>query len=71
MTKKWVCGNEFFLEGDGMAGSSTEDRGERAGENGRTEKGKKGKREKEIVKKKKKKLKKGRLKHFLFNEELQ
>jgi hypothetical protein len=45
MAKKWVCGDGFFLErdgnGDGMAGSSIEERGERAGENGRREKGKK------------------------------
>ena len=50
-----------------MAGSSTEERGERAGENGRKEKGKKGKREKEIMKKKKT-LKSGRLNIFLFDE---
>ena len=47
-------GYGFFLEGgengDGMAESSTEERGERARENGRIEKRKekKGKREKEI-----------------------
>ena len=45
MAKKWVYGDGFFLErdgnGDGMAGSLIEERGERAGENGRREKGKK------------------------------
>ena len=42
---KWICGDEFFLEGDGngdgMAGASTKEKGERVGENGRKEKGKK------------------------------
>ncbi len=60
---RWV-----FLErdgnGDGMAGSSIEERGEQAGENGRREKGKK--REEE----KKKSLKKELVKtFFLFDEE--
>ena len=50
-----------------MAGSSTEERGKRAGENGEQRKEKKGKREKEIVKKKKKNLKKGLVCPFFYS----